>query len=708
MYPGKVRQPHILIVDDDEYIQSFVGGVLECFDYELSYAGNITKALVLLEQNQPDLILLDIHLIDATGFDLLKIIEGKENLKEIPVLIMTGDLSKETINESYQFNIYDFIEKPVHQSLLIKRVESALAKKQLNNELHKKEKRIIHMQHLAGMGFWEYDSEIDNVTCSDEMCSILGLKKEEADFNLHSFLAHTHDEDVDMVSEVIHNAIKSGHPYAIEHRIYDDDGYETIVLHQGEITRKDNPDYYKINATMTDITERKNAQDLIEYTSFYDKLTELPNRIMFCNRMSALMDDNDKNSKLMGVVFIGIDRFKNINDSLGHSIGDELLIKITERFKSFEDIEVARFSGDVFSLAIPDMSTIDGIVYEISQIQSALSEPFNVSGHELYITVSIGVSVYPLHYGGKDELINNAESAMHYSKNSGGNRISSFDKQMTVTGKRRLFIETDLRKAIDKEQFEVFYQPQVSVHNRRLIGMEALIRWNHPEHGLISPDDFIPVAEETGLIVPIGQWVLETATRQVAEWINNGYGLLRVGVNLSAMQFENTDLVKDVENALSRSGLLPCSLDLEVTESSAMRDVNKTISILNTFSEMGVQTSLDDFGTGYSSLSYLKMMPLSTLKIDREFVKDITANGENGELARMIISMCHTLGLNVIAEGVETEEHMQFLAQHECIEAQGYLFSPPVDKVKFEGILNQFSESSIEYTRPDTSTLLFT
>lgn len=407
------------------------------------------------------------------------------------------------------------------------------------------------------------------------------------------------------------------------------------------------------------------------------------------------MLQSDRNEKLMAVIFIGIDRFKNINESLGHSIGDELLIQMTERLAVIEDSFIARFSGDVFSMVVSNMNTIDAAVYATKLIQQRMSEPFTIMGHDLYVTASIGVTVYPLCYGGKDQLISHAESAMHYSKESGGNRVSCFDNKMTIKGKKRFFIETDLRKAVERGQFEVYYQPQVAVQNRRLIGMEALLRWNHPEHGLISPDSFIPIAEETGLIIPIGKWVLEESTRQVAEWAAKGYGMLRVGVNISAQQFENTHLQKDIEGVLSSSGLLPCSLDLEVTESSAMRDARKTISILNQFKEMGVQTSMDDFGTGYSSLSYLKMMPLHTLKIDRAFIKDINAVGENGELAKMIISMCHALGLNVIAEGVETEAHMQFLLKHECIEAQGYLFSPPVQAKAFEEILVQYNSPAI-------------
>ncbi|MDH5600897.1 MAG: EAL domain-containing protein [Gammaproteobacteria bacterium] len=701
------KKTEILVIDDDQDICMFVRTFLECVDYTVIDAASGTEALVLLEKINPDLILLDVHLPDISGIDLLTDLSGNNRLKDIPVIMMTGDSSKETIDAVYELNVYDFIEKPVNEVLLLKRVEYALLKKHAQKDLLNKEKSLSRMQHIAGIGSWEYDSELDNVECSEALFELLGIENNTENFSLHSFLAMTHEEDIDLVSNTIYESISKGISYAMEHRVYDDSGNETIVLHQGEIIKNNDTGHYKIYATLTDITERKNTQELIEYNSFYDKLTDLPNRVHYCNKVSTLMQETDKEEKLLAIVFLGIDRFKNINESLGHSIGDELLIEIKERLITFEELFISRFSGDVFAVAIPSMTTIDTIVYEVRKFNAMLSKPFIISGHELYITVSIGISIYPLHYGGKDDLINNAESAMHYSKNAGGNRISCFDKQMTVTGRKRLFIENDLRKAIDKEQFEVYYQPQVAVANRRLIGMEALIRWNHPEHGLINPDDFIPIAEETGLIVPIGQWVIETATQQVAQWIKNGFGLLRVGINLSAMQFENTSLVKDIENALSRSGLMPCSLDLEVTESSVMRNIDQTISILNAFSEMGVQTSMDDFGTGYSSLSSLKMMPLHTLKIDRAFVKDIKANGENGELARIIISMCHALGLNVIAEGVETEEHMSFLNEHGCIEAQGYFFSPPVNSSRFEEILNQFSSANVDYGKPESDLLLF-
>lgn len=450
------KSPKIAIIEDDSDIQYFVRTFLECYNYSLFSASSGHEALLLFEEITPDLILLDIHLPDMNGIKILKKISINKNFEDIPVLVMTADLSKETVDDAYELNIYDFIEKPINPNLLIKRVESALTRKKINSDLIEKEKHIGKIQRIAGMGSWEYDSETDKVICSDEMYSILGLENEAQDFSLHSFLALSHESDIDEVSESIHAAIQNGAPYALEHRIYDDDGYETIVLHQGEVIKVGVTGFYKIYATITDITERKNTQKLIEYNSMYDRLTDLPNRNYFCNNISSLMLENDQSDSLLAVVFIGIDRFKNINENLGHSFGDDLLVEIKNKLISFENLTLSRFSGDVFALAIQKMKTVDEIIYKVSEVAEILSEPFFIDSHELYVTVSVGISVYPLQYGGKDELIKNAESAMHFSKNSGGNRISCFDKKMAVTGRKRLFIETDLRKAIDKEQFEVF------------------------------------------------------------------------------------------------------------------------------------------------------------------------------------------------------------------------------------------------------------
>ncbi|MDH5573762.1 MAG: GGDEF domain-containing phosphodiesterase, partial [Gammaproteobacteria bacterium] len=316
-------------------------------------------------------------------------------------------------------------------------------------------------------------------------------------------------------------------------------------------------------------------------------------------------------------------------------------------------------------------------------------EPFLLDNKEVFVTVSIGITLYPSVHSDKTQLVKDAQSAMVQAKKLGRDRHEYYREEIGRSFCKKLSLETSLHKALENDEFEVYYQPQVSVFNRRIIGMEALIRWNHPEWGVVSPDDFIPLAEETGIIVPIGSWVMETAARQAVLWREQGFGLLRIGINLAAKQFQDKDLAKEVQDVIGKTGILPPSLDLEITESSAMSDVSRTISVLNQIDEMNVQISMDDFGTGYSSLSYLQQMPLHTLKIDRAFIKDIQPNGTKGEIAKVIIAMCHTLGLNVIAEGVETEEHMSFLKKHDCNEAQGYLISRPLPAHEMEELLLQ-------------------
>ena len=696
----------VLVVDDDKEILTYVSSILSCLDITVCEASTEKEALETLNKITPDIILLDIHLPDGSGQNIIRKLRTENKHSSIPILIITSDSSENTVNEVYQLGIYDFIEKPLTPSLLINRLKKAINNKLINTKFSSLKNKLHQLQHVAGLGYWEYDSGSEEFKCSDELFEMLGLNKFKTNFTLYSFLSHTHEDDVEIVGSTLMNATQNATPFSLEHKIYDKNNNEIIVLHQGEVQYQAGSNHFNITATITDITERRQTQNLIEYTSLHDKLTGLPNRSYFCDHLSTLMNISERDEKLLGLIFVGIDRFKNINESLGHNVGDELLAHLTSRFNTLHDCFIARFSGDVFAIAIKNMSNFDQATHITTQISEMVSTPFEISGHDIYITVSMGMSIYPINNADKDQFISNAESAMHYSKNTGGNHISCFESSMVTNGKSRLFIENDLRKAIDKEQFEVFYQPQVSVINQRLIGMEALIRWNHPVHGLIGPDDFIPIAEETGLILPIGEWVMEQATNQASNWTKQGYGMLRIGINISPMQFDDKRLPQKIETFLSSSGLMPCSIDLELTESSAMRDIKQTIKTLNVFKEMGIQTSLDDFGTGYSSLSYLHMMPLHTLKIDRSFIRNINHKGENGELAKMIISMCHALGLNVIAEGVETNDHLTFLRNLDCAEAQGYLFSRPVNVRAFENILNQYSNADISYDLPKSEFFL--
>jgi len=390
-------------------------------------------------------------------------------------------------------------------------------------------------------------------------------------------------------------------------------------------------------------------------------------------------------------MFLDLDRFKIINDTLGHPMGDRLLKGVAQRLRSClrEGDTVARLGGDEFMVVLPAIAHAEDAARVGQRILDALSVPFNFEGHELHIGVSIGIALYPNDGKSAEALLKNADIAMYRAKEQGRNNYQFYTPALNDMAFERLTLENSLRRALERREFVVHYQPQVSLNTGQIVGMEALVRWRHPELGLVAPMKFIPVAEETGLIVPIGEWVLQMACAQNKAWQEAGFPPLRVTVNLSARFFRRKDLMETVARILKETGLDPDYLELELTEGTTMENAEATIRTLHELKEMGVHLSIDDFGTGYSSLSYLKRFPLATLKIDRLFVQDITTSSDGAVITLAIIAMAHSLGLKVIAEGVETEEQLAFLRAHRCDEMQGYLFSRPIPAEAFTQLLRE-------------------
>lgn len=440
-----------------------------------------------------------------------------------------------------------------------------------------------------------------------------------------------------------------------------------------------------------DITERQRYEETIRHQAFHDALTGLPNRLLFKDRLNLAMAHAKRNKKMLAVLFLDLDRFKLINDTLGHAVGDQLLINVSERLvvNVREDDTVARLGGDEFTILLPEIGQIEGAATVAHKILEAVRKPLKVSNHELYISTSIGVVVYPSDGDDAEALLKNADTAMYRAKEKGRNNYQLYTPAMNAKAFERLAMENSLRRALEKNEFVVFYQPKVRIDTEEIIGMEALVRWQHPTRGLVSPGEFIPVAEETGLIVSIGEWVLRTACTQNKAWQDAGYPPVRVAVNLSARQFQLQNLVETVARILSETGLDPQWLELEITESIAMQNAEFTIKTLNDLKEMGIQLSIDDFGTGYSSLSYLKRFPINKLKIDKSFVSEITSDPDNAAIASTVIVLGQSLKLGVIAEGVETREQYHFLKQHHCDEMQGYLFGKPMPSSQFESLLQK-------------------
>jgi diguanylate cyclase (GGDEF)-like protein/PAS domain S-box-containing protein len=441
-----------------------------------------------------------------------------------------------------------------------------------------------------------------------------------------------------------------------------------------------------LEGTLIDVTDRKYAHEQIEYQAYHDVLTGLPNRLLFRDRISIALAHARRTGRTVAVMFLDLDQFKLVNDTLGHTVGDRLLQAIGARLVSCvrgEDT-VARMGGDEFTILLSDLIDRRGAATVALKILDAVRHPVTVDQHELFVSTSIGISVFPDDGDDAEMLLKNADRAMYHAKELGRD---NFQYATANEGEGRLALERGLHRALDRGEFVVHYQPMVEIAGHTVVGAEALLRWNHPERGLIAPEEFIPVAEETQLIVPIGEWVLRTACAQMKQWHDAGHTSLRIAVNLSPRQFQHRELTTTVEKVLHDTGLPATCLELELTESTAMQNVDLSLSVLNRLKDMGIRISIDDFGTGYSSLSYLKRFPVDTVKIDQYFVRDVTADAGDTAIISAVISMARALNLRVVAEGVETEEQLAFLRREECAEMQGFLYSEPLPALEFERAL---------------------
>ena len=443
----------------------------------------------------------------------------------------------------------------------------------------------------------------------------------------------------------------------------------------------------------SDITERKEAEARILHLAHHDPLTNLPNRALLNDRLGQTLLQARRDGRGAAVLLLDLDRFKTINDTLGHERGDSLLLEVCARCRRvLRDTDtLARLSGDEFVIVLPDATTADVAADTARRLLDAIALPCRLGEHEISITASIGIALFARDGSDESTLLRNADAAMHRAKEAGRNAFEFYAEDMNTSSLGRLLLEHQLRGAAERGELLLHYQPKVSAADGRLGGFEALLRWQHPELGMVAPGQFIPLAEESGLIVPIGQWVLEEACRQQRAWLDAGFDVPPLAVNLSAHQLAQPDIVATVAAAIGRHHLAPGLIELELTETMLMRDVDRTIRTLVRLREMGVRLSIDDFGTGYSSLNYLRQFPVNALKIDRSFVGDIGSDGAEGKIAAAIVGMAHSLGLEAIAEGVETEAQRAFLQMHGCHQLQGYLIARPAHAREIERFLDRHS-----------------
>ncbi len=680
-----------LIVDDDLTVRILARETLEQAGFIVTDIADGAQALSAFEQVKPDIILLDVMMPGTNGFTVCKQIRRHPDGKNTPILMMTGLDDVDSIKQAFEIGATDFITKPVNWLILGHRVRYLLRAGQALQELSKSQARLSYALQIARMGSWEWDIENDELHWSEEACQIFNIDPVGLEGSYHAFLNSVHPLDKEFVSSQLEEALRNNKPYSIDHLILLPNGTERYVHTEAQIFSDNDGRPVKMTGTVQDITERRNTEQQIRYLAYYDNLTGLPNGVLFKENLQHAIAYAERHNRKVATLFLDLDRFKRINDTLGHTTGDKLLQGIAERLTQCirkhdhvtrEDPtqtlgSIARLGGDEFTILLDDMCHSQDAAKVALRIIEKTAHPFELDGHEVFVTASIGISVYP--NDGKDivTLIKNADTAMYHAKDLGRNNFQYYAESMNATAFERLMLETQLRKALEREEFMLYYQPQVNIQSGTIIGFEALIRWQNPELGMVAPSTFIPLAEETGLIIRIDDWVIATACKQLKMWEDAGLPPVRVAVNLSGQHFSQKNLPETIRKIIAETGINPQYLELEVTEGVLMRNAEETIATLNDLKEMGLSLSVDDFGTGYSSLSYLKRFSLDTLKIDQSFVSDVIDDADNAAIITAIIAMARSLKLKIIAEGVETLEQLDFLRAHGCYEMQGYLFSRP-------------------------------
>ncbi|WP_019595149.1 bifunctional diguanylate cyclase/phosphodiesterase [Thioalkalivibrio sp. ALM2T] len=589
------------------------------------------------------------------------------------------------LREPHTDQPYDTPEQVEHLreaiDLLTRQVQERMRAEQALQDSHR---RLLAAQRVARIGHWDLDLVTDEIQLSPEASVLFGHDDRPRSMTREALIEATHPDDRAALAFALLRLANGETPrFSIRHRLLLPNGEERYMLAEGERAGETPGRILGIHQDLTD--REKTEQALFKLVNF-DALTGLPNRTGLRTRLRAALEDAERQGESLAVLLLDIDRFTSINSTLGHDAGDALLRAFAQRLQNLlrPRDTLARLAADEFAVILTEIDDLEQAKERANAILQHCSEPFAVSGGQHVATSSIGVSLFPQDAHGKDDLLRHATGALHEAKNLGGHTYRFYTQELNSLAREQLELEQSLRAAIHQQEFELHYQPQTGLNRGDTVGVEALIRWHHPERGMVSPGDFIPLAEKTGLIVPIGDWVLRTATQQLAEWDHLGLPPLRLAINLSARQFADPELPERILETLQAAGLAPERLEVEITESVLVEDIDAAAAMLQRLVHLGVSVAIDDFGTGQSSLRYLRRLPLTTLKIDREFTWGIGNDPDDEAITRAIIGLAKTLKLRVLAEGVETEQQHAFLREMGCDEVQGFLLGRPMPATQLE------------------------
>jgi len=688
----------VLIVDDEPVQLDSLKELMTLSGYQVETADSGDSAIECIRDDSFDTILLDLNMPNGSGFEVIDHVIANEI--QVKVIVVSGQADFDSTRTALRRGAYDFIKKPYIPDELLSTVKNATQKRQLeaaNTVIQQKLKESEHLHrfivdHSPDIVFM-LDKDGKFTFLNDTVYKTLGFNKNELIGKHYTTLISSQSlEQARYVfterragtSKSRHAELKLKCRDESDFRYFDTTSMFVDIGTDGESTIQGT------YGVARDVTEKKQAQELINYQAYHDLLTRLPNRALMEDRLTIAITQAVRNKNKLAVMFLDLDRFKWVNDTLGHSIGDRLLQSVSQRLANClrKGDTLARFGGDEFALVLPNIQNNHDAEVIANKILTEFKEPFTIDDHELYVSSSIGIAIYPEAGKSIEALIQSADLAMYYVKDKGKNGFEFFNEEMNEMSNARLTIERELRKAIANNHIKVCYQPQVKADTEEIVGFEALIRWQHPEKGLSYPGDFIPIAEETGLILELGDYVLRTTCHDIRHWRDKGLKNVRVSINFSALQLEQDNFIDNITDTLAEFDLPGNSIEVEITENVIMNDMSLVIQKLRKLTALGIKIAIDDFGTGYSSLSYLQQFPINTLKIDKAFVSSIHVNEGGTSIVNAIVAMAKGLNLNLIAEGVETDPQLEYLKKLGCEEIQGYLFGKAESAERTEEILN--------------------
>lgn len=690
------KRPHLIqIVDDDPSMRLLTRATLEYAGFAVIEAADGTVALSQFRKMRPDLVLLDVVMPHMDGFTTCRRLRGLPEGQETPIMMLTGLDDVESVKKAFDAGATDFICKPIDWLLLRYRVMHMLRSARLYEDLKSSQARLSLAQRIARMGYWYFNFDSEHFACSEEVRALLGIAENVAldcpEALMEVLSQNIHPEDRQRVLSSFRQAIHTRHPCRQNFRVTMD-GDERYIDSQIEIQTTCERMPCSMTGIIQDVTAIHHAEQKIFRLAHFDALTGLAKRSFFMESLRSAMLHAKHAHGQLAILLLDLDRFKRINETLGHVLGDKVLMSIANRIRrslqgckvlypssSVADYCVARFSGNEFAILLPDTYGAEQVSQIASHLIRDISQPLLLGSCEVLITTSIGISLFPQGDDEQESVLRNANTALHHAKAEGRATYRIYQPSMGSPVQDRLILENDLRKALKNDEFVLYFQPQVDMRSGLLSGAEVLIRWQHPRQGIKMPGDFLPLAEESGLMVDIDLWVLRQACRQIARWQSSGFASLRLSVNLSGQLFSQDNIADLIGDIVRQHGIPARNMEIELTESTIMQNNDKTVSNMSRLKQLGFHIAIDDFGTGYSSLSYLKHFPIDTLKIDRSFIRDLTNSPSDMAITRAIIALGDSLGLTTICEGIETPEQKSLLLDLECHYGQGYLFSRPVN-----------------------------